>query len=572
MARDSTALAKLGSVLSTLEASSEFTGTGPREPESLVAAFRLVASVSRFSVSAPRTDAVQVMGMVEALGFENDFVFVGGLSEKDIPRKELVGALLPDNPGLRVEMVDWERSLVLQRYRFLMAVTSARKHLYLSRPATLGEKEVISSIFLDELCRRFEVEEPEPPAAPAPRTLRDLLVTAGDKLGDQDADPREHLLKLPRALRQRVVHAVDVELMERSGGDSPYAGQLSDEKLREEVASRYRERAFSATEIETYNRCPFSFMAGYIVGLKEEEEPSAHVTRLTLGNVIHEALFEFLSIMRDRGGLPMESDKRDECLKLLAKCVQRATDRHGGESLSWELLPGMLVAPGGALERWLDTELEDEELRPFTGYVPRFMELAFGVTRGERDPASIEEPVTVTIDGRDILFKGKIDRVDVGDDGQFLLYDYKSSTSKGAQPEDIKAGHRIQLVLYPQVLASAAEWGLACPPGKGAASSAFYRVSPHTSVMRRFLCSRLELPRARKNVSSYNKRDDTGRIMFYQEPLEDIQSVVNKTIITAIDGIEESRFQPAEKPSSYCRYCPARNACRSPEAKVAGEW
>ncbi len=591
--RDAAALKRVEAILDTLEQSAEFLGEEQMGSERLVAAFNIIATGSKFGSGLRRSDAVQVISLREAQGTECEHVFICGLSEKDIPRTTFAGALLPHDERVRDMLIDRvrvpgtgvvvqpERDIALQRYRFLMATASASERLYLSHPSTIAENEVISSAFLDELDRRFKILEA--PRAGTLRTQRDLLVDAGRSLGEHGDVPVPKLLRLEPDVRTLAVRAVRIERVERwNGKDTPFAGVLADVQLKGKVAARFGDHAFSATEIETYCKCPFSFMARFLLGLREDEDPTAHVTPLTLGNVVHQALFRFLTGLRDRGESPMVADKKEEYSKLLREEVRHAVEHLGGESLSWDVLPGSLLCPGGALDRWIDTECETGG--PFPGFRPSHFELGFGKVWGDQDAASLDDAVTLDIDGKKVAFKGKVDRIDAHADGRFVLLDYKTSKKEGAGPGDMVKGHSVQLALYPLLVETASSMpGSPLPPT--AAASAFYRVSPKASVMRRYLVAEGEVDDLKEHIKDYKADPDaSGVVTRYTSfknqddktvpaTLESIQAEVKKKILWSVENIGESKFAPSEDPpSNHCIYCAARHACRNPKAKVARSW
>jgi hypothetical protein len=82
---------------------------------------------------------------------------------------------------------------------------------------------------------------------------------------------------------------------------------------------------------------------------------------------------------------------------------------------------------------------------------PAHFEVSFGVEPVARDPLSTRDPLRLEIDGRPVLFAGRIDRVDVGDDrGQawFNVLDYKTGSNQKFTKRAAEAGNLLQLPLY----------------------------------------------------------------------------------------------------------------------------
>jgi len=88
------------------------------------------------------------------------------------------------------------------------------------------------------------------------------------------------------------------------------------------------------------------------------------------------------------------------------------------------------------------------------GLWPRYLEERFGAdSRHSGSPAVSLE----LADGSSVAFSGRIDRIDVSDDGRSLnVLDYKSGAGK-AEREQLKAGLNVQLPLYVLAARSLAE-------------------------------------------------------------------------------------------------------------------
>ncbi len=84
------------------------------------------------------------------------------------------------------------------------------------------------------------------------------------------------------------------------------------------------------------------------------------------------------------------------------------------------------------------------------GWVPTALECSFG-----RDEIP---PLELSIDGRPVLLRGVIDRVDTNQNGQVRVLDYKTGSSHLA-PQDLIGGQRLQLPLYALAARDALELG-----------------------------------------------------------------------------------------------------------------
>ena len=77
------------------------------------------------------------------------------------------------------------------------------------------------------------------------------------------------------------------------------------------------------------------------------------------------------------------------------------------------------------------------------------LEFSFGLPLGERvDRDSIEQPIAIALANETLQLVGRIDRIDHDDEGNFVLYDYKLSTSRYSGCHDMEQTTNFQLPLY----------------------------------------------------------------------------------------------------------------------------
>ena len=564
LTRDGRAVRAVHKLLNDLEAAASLLGDDVRDPEQVQGSFRSMMAGRRFASRAWRGDVVQVMGIGEAQATGNDHVFLCGLVEKDYPHAG-TPSIVPSDPDAARGLFDRAHEMRRQRYLFLLAATAARKRLHLSRPTTLGGDPAIASIFLDEMERRFVLG----PVEDIPRvpTVRSLLAGLGAALTTEHPLDRELLLALGPGRRAHAVHASRVEnLLRAAGSETPYTGIIGDPQLRDLLRERYGERSWTATELETYAKCPFGFMARYIWHLRGEDEPSAEMTPLEFGTLVHDVLARFLTGLRMEG-IELAHGDEDDLLSYLRTSVKDVLAESGGTGVVWKLVGEELCSTGrrqGALTRWLRTETGS----PLPGPGPRFMELGMGAARGVSDPLSLTGPVEVALpagDGvtRTLRFTGKVDRIDVDPDtGDGVILDYKTGAGSAIAPKDIKTGRSVQLTLYPLMVEAAVRNGLLAKGPANIIASGIYRVSPRAPIERKLLA-----------VSGAKDRLKGEGTCFYRGKMETLRDRSIESIIRSVDGILGSRFPASdETKSAGCVHCVARHVCRSPHAEVARSW
>jgi RecB family exonuclease len=245
-----------------------------------------------------------------------------------------------------------------------------------------------------------------------------------------------------------------------------YDGQVASDEARAALEKWLQEsRPFSPSALETYAACPFRFFLESVLRVGPLDEPEAiiELDALTRGSVIHAVLERFLSGLAARALLTQPADElRAQLLAIAEEELDVVAARGlGGAPLLWgrarqEILDDLL--------RWLD--LERERPTPFTHSA---FEVAFGgLWAGkEESPLSREDPLELTLEGRTVTFRGRIDRVDWNDDGAFQVVDYKSGRNRAHGL--LQGGKALQLALYLHAAARILEFD----PARGRASYEF---------------------------------------------------------------------------------------------------
>ena len=289
-------------------------------------------------------------------------------------------------------------------------------------------------------------------------------------------------------------------------------------------------RARSATALERYAQCPFKYFLSDVLRVDEMVDTDAAdaITAIDRGSMVHEILERF---MRARSGrAPAEAwdgGDRARLHEIASDVLDRyeATGRTG-RALLW-------AAEQRRIRRDLDRFLEEDSAwRRQAGVAPDAVELRFGFDD--------DEPVTLTLpDGRQLGFRGWVDRLDVSPDGgRAVVLDYKTGSTRGYEEllaggatDLVCGGRHLQLPVY--ALAAAARY-------PGATVEAYFW----------FVTSAGRFRRAGGPI------DAAARARFVE-----VLSVV-------VDGIRAGRFaaRPGKRDEfrntfEECRYCPYDRVC-----------
>jgi ATP-dependent helicase/nuclease subunit B len=209
-------------------------------------------------------------------------------------------------------------------------------------------------------------------------------------------------------------------------------------------------RAYSATVLQDYARCPYRFFLRAVQGLSPRDVPEAIDTLdpLRRGSLIHDVQFALLARLRDLGLLPVRPGNLERARRELDAILSEIAARYRDELAPaidrvWE---DGVAAIHADLREWLRRAGDDD-----SGYVPREFELAFGLGgRAGRvsDPASVSEPVELACG---IRLRGAIDVVEHHPSGLARVTDDKTGKYSGKTGQLIAGGTVLQPLLYPLV-------------------------------------------------------------------------------------------------------------------------
>jgi ATP-dependent helicase/nuclease subunit B len=228
-------------------------------------------------------------------------------------------------------------------------------------------------------------------------------------------------------------------------------GALEDPELVERLAARFGDgHVWSASQLETYARCPHRFFLERLLGLEELDAPEdvVRVSAADRGGVLHDILRRFLL---DPATGPLVPERRAELRQALrALATRRLAAFAGGAQVGGRLLWRLDAARAtDDLLDWLDFELSRDDPRR-----PARFEARFGLrpTPGrDEDAASTTEGPELTLpDGAILRFGGYVDRIDLDETGTAArVLDYKTGKPPDARPKTpLDGGARLQLALY----------------------------------------------------------------------------------------------------------------------------
>jgi ATP-dependent helicase/nuclease subunit B len=213
---------------------------------------------------------------------------------------------------------------------------------------------------------------------------------------------------------------------------------------------RTTRRPVSVTALEGYASCPRQFLFRNLLGIELPDEldvePGRWLDPLQRGLLLHEFYRRFLAQLRGK------KQKRDP--EKHRQPAGLALDEVIAEWRNKLPPPSEVVfeSERALLHRSLGVFLREESSVPAEGRgTPEYFELSFGLPDDGTGDGGTPDPVEVTLpDGRTILLRGRIDRLDrLAQPGTWAVWDYKTGHSKKYGGNQYTAGGtQLQHVLY----------------------------------------------------------------------------------------------------------------------------
>ncbi|HEV8064553.1 MAG TPA: PD-(D/E)XK nuclease family protein [Acidimicrobiales bacterium] len=522
------AMADLGS----LDQIEPLTGLSAAERiERFAAALRTALGGSDFS---SRTSAVGplVGSLSEVAGASSDLLLVLGCREGDLPGRQSDDPLLSRAEQSRVAGLGETERLADRQRRHLTTLLAASGTALASFPrldAAAGRTNFASRWLEGDLLAGDRVEIPSyfgslrrvaaglgTPTDIGDLELAAIAVGAGRRRSDFIAELDGDFGRRVRAGRSR-----------RRGGLSRFAGFVGTAGAGD-VWDRYQ----SATSLESFARCPFTFFVDRLLRLERLDAPEAVVTvdPRERGTLIHDVLESFFAPFAAAAEVPRLDDDQKERLERLAEERFAVLESEGkaGKSIFWQPERRTIARD---LQRFV---AKDVKASRAASLVPVAVELDFG-----RD----SEPVVIAAGGHEVKFRGRIDRVDRAPDGSLVVADYKSGRPDGYKDiykRPLGRGTHLQLPIYAKAALQA--------EGTNGAARAEYRFVQATAD---YSVIPVELT---------------------EELDAELSAVLDALVSTVASGCFPPRPGPPGYLSSYehCRYCDYDPVCAMDRAALWG--
>ncbi len=414
--------------------------------------------------------------LVSAVGLDLDAVFVLGMAEGTCPCVTRPPSLLPEEDRQLAgadELARVEDRLGDQHRDFLAALaaapTPAQRALVHPRGDLRAGRTRLASRWLLESAaalaghpvRSSQFADFGPPVVDVVASFARGMADSASKVSLNERDLA--------ALFTHVEAGGDVAVHPVAIGDGDVAAGLACRRARSgaaftewdgnlaghPVASPATGAAMSASRLQKWADCPFAYFLSYVLDLSDRDDPERiiEISAMDKGSLVHEVLERFIAEVIARPGGPPAPDHAwtaadVDRLHTVAAEVFTVYEARGvtGRRLTWRITQQEVLSDLDELLR------RDTTHRAANGVVPVAVEMPFGM-----DGAA---PLVVRLpSGRELAFRGKVDRVDAGA-GHYVVLDYK--TGKGVkykklegEGDPVLAGTALQLGLYAEATRTA---------------------------------------------------------------------------------------------------------------------
>ncbi|MCB0347471.1 MAG: PD-(D/E)XK nuclease family protein [Bdellovibrionales bacterium] len=294
----------------------------------------------------------------------------------------------------------------------------------------------------------------------------------------------------------------------------------------------YKLKNLSATQVESYVKCPFIFYAKNVLKLSDTNILDVDIDPMTNGNIIHYAL----ALLVSEPSWPHVSEAQ------FSTILDRAILKHKDSIKESNLVESYKEKSKEYLDKFIKFEIDWRRLYPKTKTVGIEYEINAYLDKNgffHREPG----------DGR-FAFKAKIDRIDTDGAGNYLIMDYKFK--KSANHTNIGSWFSkgsLQLAMYAMLL----EDIKAFDDLTSVVGGLYFTMKP-LQRDKGFLLSAntglYEVEKGNRTIISDDKKN-----AYYEELREKIK--------TSIAGIEKNQFLPDPLDKKNCDNCAWRNSCRA---------
>lgn len=429
------------------------------------------------SIGIENGRGVHVLDAMSARGIPFRALFVLGLNEKVFPRalseepflrdhvrrklSEVLGNYIPE----KLRGFDEERLL----FHFLLKAAGEQLYLLFERSDEAGKPKVPSHYLMDILhnmkgtsATRNDFPEKSKYEIYVPRGIKDKLykmkkqeislltpkeIGIGMALDRIDSSYFLKIFGIHPDIFGRSLSALD-SIESYNTCLTAYDGIVGDMS---QWWNEHAHRGFSPTTLETFGICPLKFFMGRVLELESLEEPekAETIAAVDIGNLYHIILRDFYRHLIEKKYFDTQGKKINpiELLHRIAKKYFTDVEQQIPipYPIIWEIKKEDILA---FLMKFISWDIEHIEQ---TGFTPAYLEKIIKLSP-QNNLSNLSPACSKQEEALKLLFKGKIDRIDLKGEGNtvsFRVIDYKSG--KVLNENIVKSairGQKLQLPFY----------------------------------------------------------------------------------------------------------------------------
>jgi ATP-dependent helicase/DNAse subunit B len=473
---------------------------------------------ARFQVPAEDEGGVQILGLEESLVHPWEEIYLGGLVDGKFPQRLPQNIFLPEKTLETMGVRTLERARLNAAYHFYRLLLSADK-VTLTYPENEGDRPAVPSPFLEELT-------PLRKAGLLNRGIeRTSFIQFSLKIEDSHSIP-ELAKAISLAGDIKGLHEI---LNSNIEGVSGIKSAIEHKPAEPTPAiTPPMKREFWVTELDAYLNCPYDYLITNVLRIEPLEEVTEDISPLDRGSKVHAILRNFYLSWKKA----ITRENRDEAKAFLGKLADSAFDSEADTFRNRRDKELFLTVMA---ERFLDAEEEFWK----QGMKPAYLE------------QKIERYRLVLSSGEEVELSAKIDRIDVDENGNFIIVDYK--TGKYPPPKMDIEQDIFQLPVYAvmaQQALSGKDPGFRKPIGL-----AYYDLRGTSGAGARDIV--LYNKEARNDHPSSKPKASPKKAVEFEEILKQSMDKARR----AIEGILAGNFYSMPRDEHKCRYCPNEMMC-----------
>lgn len=391
----------------------------------------------------PKQEEVEIIDINKNRGTEKKIGYIIGCYDSGLPSNQIEDSIFSDTEleklkenKIMIEETSVERNN-MQLFNIYQAISKVREKLTFTLPASSNEGSSLrESSLISEVKDLLNIELESinnDNSYNINEVFKDFLMELQGLKDTASKDELENILN-----KYEYFKNIDEynKLIEYSRKDNNLSDDTLNKLYKKNVSS-------SVSRLEQYKRCPFAYYSKYILNLNAKK--GFEISTLDTGSFMHEVIEKFSKYLVSKS-ISWESIIIDEKVNLKAReKVKEIINKIFEEEYSKYLTEAKYVMYKDKI-----TKIMTRTILAIADsfYHSKFRPLGYEI---EFSKDSLFAPIEVDMgDGKKLLLKGKIDRIDSYDenDNTYLrIVDYKSS-DKNLKLSDVKEGISLQLMTY----------------------------------------------------------------------------------------------------------------------------